>query len=1455
MSYVKNYDVGITRIDNTYKHYVHELPLLSFGDARNTFNLSLVFHSGLTSNPFHIANGYKLNIQKRIIFAGNVPQSYEDGYGTLVTLNKFGDKYAFDDGSQRIIRFTGEEYVLENPDYSTETFDQSGNILLVKDKYSNTILSYVYYSGKLVLVTYKGKKSLIIGYSNNAIAHINYTHSNSTFRTTFSHSDNSLTVSHYSGVDYHFEYSIEQTTDIDNSVYTEKSLKVYSTNPEEEFSDIFSHKNIATKESGSITIENFIGNKEIDRMCYDIFTYDSNNNVKLLNIHDSNHVDTFVVFENGKPAYSYEYLGEGEMNNMFVQNSPDSTKHYIGKMTFHDNEHVARYQDYDASYTMILNNIDTSMSSYLLDYEFSGMITLSGWVKAPEDNISQCTVCISGTDNNIKHSYTITGLRKGIWTYFSTSFDMEGDNVIHARILINQNDLETCDFRISGKKVNTSGTDDSEDHAIKSTDVIIYTDSNGTEYPIDITEVTAFINGNSSLNKETYPIKIKDLIRFKINQKFGTNTGEIYYNNGRGILTLSDEFYVRFNLPDGTSVTARVEDIAVGNLYNSRSNKYVTKINSDNINGSERIIIEYTKNNSKIKSEIYDSNIDLIESTSGNVRTSYIRNENNGLVETQKIKDTINSDEITFSYEYDENDFLVSTRDEFGVVTRYTTDAAWGVTTRSSISGGTTTVDSFDDDCCTQTSRKFDSFTNARKHTFTYGNGFLTGIEGDILTYTMGYNSGTLSSIEKNDHVIAEFSKEDYNRYSGRSVSEYYPNETNTDHSIIALYNKYGRLVEIEEILKNTYDIAPTYSDGAYHTLGIEDGNSKLAASEDLITGNTTKFAYENNLLTQIDEFDSNNTNVKSETLTYQDDGKLMSDKLVYDTNGNYVQYDISYRSESAQYGRGMVSSFSNKINGVEKSKSQTNYNYCNLAELKRHTVGGQVFEQEIHYDKTRPSIIYDLKGTVPDVDVLMTTYYDYDDMGRVTEIYNDGHISYEYDSYGQIIRENNSALDKTFAYEYNDIGNIVNVKEYEYTTEDYDLTYTEKTYTYDASLPDRLTSFNGSTITYNAIGCPTSFDGYSASWTRGKLASLSKSGSQISYDYNAFGQRIGKTYSGSTDYRCEFCYDESGRLVCETKYSDSGSVIDKIIYLYDVNSIIGMVHTLNGVESTYYFQRNLFGDVIGIYNTNGVKVGSYAYDAWGNHTVTLDTNGIATRNPIRYRGYYYDTETKLYYLNARYYNPEWRRFISPDDTAYLDTESVNGLNLYCYCGNDPVNYADPSGHWIETVFDLFSLGVSVIEVVINPADPLAWAGLAGDALDLIPFLTGVGETIKGVRVVAKGVDVADDAMDTIRFMKAVDRAEDFADGGLNIAKALDRTSDGFTISNRLDGIRIHSSFMGNGKIIPGSKLRLDGINDITKTIYELKPYNRVNLRKGVRQILNYNNELGGLYKMMIVFY
>ena len=97
--------------------------------------------------------------------------------------------------------------------------------------------------------------------------------------------------------------------------------------------------------------------------------------------------------------------------------------------------------------------------------------------------------------------------------------------------------------------------------------------------------------------------------------------------------------------------------------------------------------------------------------------------------------------------------------------------------------------------------------------------------------------------------------------------------------------------------------------------------------------------------------------------------------------------------------------------------------------------------------------------------------------------------------------------------------------------------------------------------------------------------------------------------------------------------------------------------------------------------------------------------------------------------------------------------------------------------------------------------DPWAWAGLVGDALDLIPFVTGVGESIKGVRVVAKGVDLADDTLDTVRFVKAADMIDDFSDGGTMLRRVgnLDdyRT---LTKTNHVDGTNLHTLFMKKGK-------------------------------------------------------
>ena len=115
-------------------------------------------------------------------------------------------------------------------------------------------------------------------------------------------------------------------------------------------------------------------------------------------------------------------------------------------------------------------------------------------------------------------------------------------------------------------------------------------------------------------------------------------------------------------------------------------------------------------------------------------------------------------------------------------------------------------------------------------------------------------------------------------------------------------------------------------------------------------------------------------------------------------------------------------------------------------------------------------------------------------------------------------------------------------------------------------------------------------------------------------------------------------------------------------------------------------------GDVVGVYNSSGTKLVTFKYDAYGNCTVSGDAN-FAQWCKIRYRGYYFDTETGFYWVQTRYYNPEWCRWISPDTLDYLDPETSHGLNLYTYCGNDPVNFTDPSGHFALISF-LIGLGI-----------------------------------------------------------------------------------------------------------------------------------------------------------------
>ncbi len=110
-----------------------------------------------------------------------------------------------------------------------------------------------------------------------------------------------------------------------------------------------------------------------------------------------------------------------------------------------------------------------------------------------------------------------------------------------------------------------------------------------------------------------------------------------------------------------------------------------------------------------------------------------------------------------------------------------------------------------------------------------------------------------------------------------------------------------------------------------------------------------------------------------------------------------------------------------------------------------------------------------------------------------------------------------------------------------------------------------------------------------------------------------------------------------------------------------------------------------------------------YIYDAWGNSKIldseVIDEVDMGDINPFRYRGYYYDGDTGLYCLGTRYYDPETGRFISQDSIDYADPETINGLNLYAYCGNNPVMYADPNGNSWKSFWN--SLGGKILGTIL----------------------------------------------------------------------------------------------------------------------------------------------------------
>ena len=446
-----------------------------------------------------------------------------------------------------------------------------------------------------------------------------------------------------------------------------------------------------------------------------------------------------------------------------------------------------------------------------------------------------------------------------------------------------------------------------------------------------------------------------------------------------------------------------------------------------------------------------------------------------------------------------------------------------------------------------------------------------------------------------------------------------------------------------------------------------------------------------------------------------------------YDTNNRLTRMNYSIpgvvdnATESFYYngdGSKITADIPNASKGVLKSmalfsNSWITYSYDDLSRLTQRRVGDILDEHytylagsETGTTTTLPETYYTtLKGSSTKQSGYRYTYDVRNNITRITNLKDNSYIAYAYDKLGQMQYATeyaaNGTAQKRYKYYYDNAGNLTSWRIEDGTAT---IIKEEHTYTYgDSNWKDLLTAFDGQSITYDANGNPTKYyNGGTMTWRNGRqLASYSLGGTTYSYEYDVNGLRTRKTNAdgGYTEY-----YIIDGLPVAEQRHYDSGAEWYTMRYLYDESNNpvgFGMQYPTETKWENYYFAKNVQGDIVAIYRYDynastqkpyGTLIATYQYDPWGNPRGIKDASGkaiaqtgnhIATYNPFRYRGYRYDVDTGLYYLQSRYYDPMTCRFVNADRYASTGQGPI-GNNMFSYCNNSPVRYDDQTGAMIS---------------------------------------------------------------------------------------------------------------------------------------------------------------------------
>ena len=512
---------------------------------------------------------------------------------------------------------------------------------------------------------------------------------------------------------------------------------------------------------------------------------------------------------------------------------------------------------------------------------------------------------------------------------------------------------------------------------------------------------------------------------------------------------------------------------------------------------------------------------------------------------------------------------------------------------------------------------------------------------------------------------------------------------------------KYGNNDYVDYTYDDYGNISAISQNGTKNFTWQYDSTGNLYSHEDLV--NNQRFVY---------TYDSTGRLVRRQVL---DNSKknIYSSQYGYDLNNNVSRFTSSAGgvsvTENFEYGKDNLASkytypsgktttytydgLMRRIKALTNTSVNIDHQYAYLASARGNTVKSTKIGWE-HIGNYIYGYTYDANGNITkitrrDKTVANSTY--------------EPQQQFAYDELNQLIRADDLAKNRTEVYTYDNGGNILSTTVYPLTWGSLSgVTATDTTtYTYgDSNWKDKLTAYGDTPITYDAIGNPLTYRGYTLTWQNGRqLASMKYGAINIGFTYDVDGLRTSKTIP-NVGLEHKYYY-VGNRLQYETLGGSSA-----LWYFYDADGNPSGIRYKNGDSiNDYYFVCNWRGDVIQIYNASGTLVGSYTYDAWGRVTenaTSADTENITETNPIRYRGYYYDTETRLYYVNSRYYDPAVKRFLNSDDEllSAISTQTLTDKNYFAYCDNNPVGRIDTNGtEWLAII------GISVASGLISSID------------------------------------------------------------------------------------------------------------------------------------------------------